>query len=214
MKSLPSFLAVAALLVSCADDSSVPVVPQDRAPFEDAFQDTSSLGLFLSTIDPWKVSGGALSLRGDYSQSYLVRKDVSFVDGWVEAEVDSIDDGGIAMRVKDSRNLILLALHDNSGPYNIRLQSRIQLWTVKNGSYRNIDSAALDWPRGTKVTARLRVVGDTIEAWANGVRLCRKVDSTIRTPGSIAVRHNGNTSDLAHSGTLVSRYLALRWLPN
>lgn len=212
MRLYALLLTTIALLASCADDSSAPVAAKDRAPFEDAFQDTSSMGRFLPTIDPWKVSGGALSLRGNFRQSYLVRKEVSFADGWVEADVDSIDDGGIAMRVKDSENLILLALHDNSGPYNVRLQSRIQLWTVKNGSYRNIDSAALDWPRGTKVTARLRVVGDTLEAWVNGVRVCRKVDSTIRTPGSVAVRHNGRTDDLSHTGPLVSRYLALRWL--
>lgn len=212
MKLQALLLTTTALLVSCADDSSSPVVAQDRAPFEETFRDSASLSGFLASTASWRVVGGSLVLREATSQAYLVRKDVSFADGWVEAEVDSIDDGGIAMRVQDSRNLILLALHDNSGPYNARLQSRIQLWTVKDGSYRNIDSAALDWPRGTKVTARLRVVGDTLEAWANGVRVCRKIDSTIRKPGSVAVRHHGLTSDPAHSGSLVSRYLALRWL--
>lgn len=207
-------LTIAALLASCADDTASPVVATDRPPFEETFQDSSSLGRFASSTAPWKVSGGALSLRGEYSQSYLVREEVSFADGWVEAEVDSIDDGGIALRVKDSRNMVLLALHDNSAPYNTRLQSRIQIWTIKDGLYTNIDSSALDWPRGTRVVARLRAKGDTLEAWVNGVRVCRKVDSTVRAPGSVAVRHNGTTSDLSHSGRLVSRYLSLRWLPD
>lgn len=213
MKLQALLLTTTVLLASCADDSS-PVVAQDRAPFEETFRDSTAFSDFQSTPIAWKVVGGALVLREATSQAYLVRKDVSFADGWVEADVDSIDDGGIAMRVKDSRNLVLLALHDNSGPFNKRLQSRIQLWTVKDGLYRNIDSAGLDWPRGTTVTARLKVVGDTLEAWVNGIRVCRKIDSTIRTPGSVAVRHHGLTDDRSHSGRLVSRYLALRWLPN
>lgn len=212
MKILPACLAVATILASCADESTNPPAPTAQLPVEEAFRDSTALSDFQSTPIAWKVSGGALVLREATSQAYLVRKDVSFADGWVEADVDSIDDGGIAMRVKDSRNLVLLALHDNSGPFNKRLQSRIQLWTVKDGLYRNIDSAGVDWPRGTKVTARLKVVGDTLEAWVNGVRVCRKIDSTIRTPGSIAVRHHGLTDDRSHSGRLVSRYLALRWL--
>jgi hypothetical protein len=214
MKILPAVLAITALLTSCADDSTISPAPTTRLPFEEPFKDSTALSGFHPTDLPWKVINGAISLRVATSQAYLVRKDVSFADGWVEAEVDSIDDGGIAMRVVDSRNMVLLTLHDNSGPHKNRLESRLEIWVVKNGVYRSIDSSALDWPRGTKVTARLRMVGDTVEAWADGVRLCRKIDSTVRTPGSIAIRHHGNTNDPSHTGGFMSRYLALRWLPD
>ncbi len=79
------------------------------------------------------------------------------------------------------------------------------LWVVSNGSYRIIDSSGYDWPRGTKVKARLKVVGDTIEALVNGVSKCRKIDSTIRESGSIALRHLGNAP------VMTSHFLDLRW---
>lgn len=211
VRILSCLALVSATLCSCGGDSST--TPDTPTVISDDFSDsTASMGSFNSNNDPWKWSNGAISCRGNTQQSYLTRNDAYFRDGWVEATVDTVDDGGIAARVKDGRNLILLALHDNSGPVSYRPESRLQLWVVVKGDYKIIDSAAYDWPRGTPVKARLKVVGDTIEAWVNGVRKCRKIDSTIRDSGSIALRHLGSTSDTRwNGGTMISHYLDLRW---
>ncbi|MCB9496792.1 MAG: hypothetical protein H6686_07915 [Fibrobacteria bacterium] len=216
MKALSRmFLLASAMLAvaSCGDSSTSPMHHEDPVPGDD-FSDISSMGHFLANSAPWTVQAGAMSCRGATGQSYLIRDNVRFRNGWVEVEVDSVDDGGIAARVQDTQNLILLALHDNSGPFASRLQSRVQLWIVKNGRYRQIDSSAFDWPRGTKATARLHVVADTIEAWMNGVRVCRKVDTTIRDSGAIALRHLGTESDPNFTRpTMISHYLSLHWSP-
>jgi hypothetical protein len=204
------------ILASCAASSSDSPPPPEPAWKTDTFGDSASLSRFLPPSSAtWKWANGAISCRGTASQSYLVRKDVSFRDGWVEADVDSVDDGGIALRVKNTQNMILLALHDNSAPYAERLSSRLQLWIISNGNYRIIDSAYHDWPRGVLSTLKLKAYGDTLEIWANGRLKCRKIDSTIREPGGIALRHHGGTSDPNWKGTsMVSHYLALRWLQN
>ncbi|HLL84573.1 MAG TPA: Ig-like domain-containing protein [Longimicrobium sp.] len=171
--------------------------------------DAPTLGLYTHYSDvpaTWSVQNGAAVATGGGKQSHMVRNDVRFRDGWVEAEIDRADEGGLVLRFVDPNNLYLLAIRDDGSLLGFR---NIEIFKRVGGQFQLITFGInINWPRGTVKTVRFDAVGSTLRAYVDGVLLVEASDASIQGTGAIGMRYHDVPEDIQ---TDMARYLTLRW---
>jgi hypothetical protein len=174
---------------------------------EDLFN-TNTPGLYTQYSDiaaSWSVAGGVMTASGPGKQSHLIRNDLLFRDGWVEAEMDRADEGGLVLRFRDAGNLYLLAIRDDGSLLGTR---NLELFKRVNGQFQLIQYGRdISWPRGTVKTVRFEVVGSRLRGYVDGVVVIEDTDSSISTAGAAGMRYHDVPEDVR---TDEARYLTLR----
>lgn len=154
----------------------------------------------------WTIGGGVVTASGGGKQSHLVRNDVVFRDGWVEAEMDRADEGGLVIRFVDPNNLYLLAIRDDGsllGHRNVEIFKRV------GGQFQVLTFGVnVNWPRGTVKTVRFEAVGSSLRGYVDGVLVIQATDSSVQGSGGIGMRYHDVPED---PQTDFARYLTLRW---
>lgn len=183
-----------------APASSVPVSGVD-----DFNSDTRSLYvMYKADGDPVpSISGGVLTITASTSgeEAAYVRTDTSILDGYVESDIDYAPDSGLVGRFVDYLNYYLLTACDDSGS---NPSSNLRLFKRVSGTYTQLGSADITWPRGTQKTIRLQFSVSSIKALVDGVEVISVTDTGATGAGRIGVRANGS------AGTQ-NKYNALRW---
>jgi hypothetical protein len=178
------------------------------AAAEDNFE-TNTLGLYKQYSDvpaSWAIEGGVMTASGTGKQSHLIRNDVVFQDGWVEAEMDRADEGGLVLRFVDPGNLYLLSIHDDG---SLLGQRNVEIFRRRAGSFELLAYGRdIHWPRGMVRTVRFEVVGSSLRGYVDGELAIQATDTSISGPGGVGMRYNDVPEDVR---TDVARYLALRW---
>src|SRR5687767_10171271 len=64
----------------------------------------------------WRIDAGELVGRGPAIQAVLIRQEVWFEEGWVEATSSRADDGGLVLRYRSPGDYYLLAFRDDDAP--------------------------------------------------------------------------------------------------
>lgn len=149
------------------------------------------------------IAGGVLTLTATVNgeEAAYTRIGTSIQNGYVEADIDYAPDSGLVGRFVDYGNYYLLTACDDSGSSpssNLRLFKRV------SGTYTQLGSANITWPRGTQKTIRLQFSGSSIKALVDGVEVISVTDTGVPGAGRIGVRANGS------AGTQ-NKYNALRW---
>jgi hypothetical protein len=170
--------------------------------------DSGSLSAYQQFADvaaTWTASGGVLTASGLAQQSHFVRSDVRFRDGFVEAEMDRADEGGLVLRFRDNGNLYLLAIRDNGSLLGGRT---VEIFRRVGGQFSLLAPGRFaQWPRGQVRTVRFEAVGTSLRAYVDGVLVNEATDGALME-GGIGMRYH-DVPEAA--GTDVARYLTLRW---
>lgn len=171
--------------------------------------DSGSLDAYTQFADApasWSIANGVLTVAGAGQQSHLIRTGVQFTDGWVEAEMDQSDEGGLALRFRDQGNLYLLTIHDNG---SLLSQRTLEVFKRVNGQFTTLAyGTPVNWPRGQVRTVRFEVMGSSLRAYVNGVLIHQVTDNSIAQAGAVGMRFH----DVAETtSTDVARYLTFRW---
>lgn len=174
----------------------------------DAF-DTNTLSQYTQMSDiaaDWSIADGVMTAQGSASsQAHLLRNGVGFANGWVEADIDRADEGGLVLRFRDTNNFILLAIRDDGsllGHRNLELYRRV------NGRIDLLAVADFQWPRGTVKTVRFEVDGTTLRGYVNGALTIQAQDPLSSGVGMLGMRYHDVPEDTTPD---VARFLALRW---
>ena len=175
---------------------------------EDLFN-TSTPGLYTQYADvqaQWVIANGVLTASGAGKQSHFVRNDVSFRDGWVEAEMDRADEGGLVLRFRDSGTLYLLAIRDDGSVLGFR---NLELFRRVNGQFELLEFGKnITWPRGSIRTVRFEAVGSRLRGYVNGELVIEATDAAITGAGAAGMRFHDVPED--DPTTDQARYLTLR----
>lgn len=171
--------------------------------------DSGSLDAYTQFADApasWSIANGVLTVAGVGQQSHMIRTGVQFTDGWVEAEMDHSDEGGLALRFRDQGNLYLLTIHDNG---SLLSQRTLEIFKRVNGQFTTLAyGTPVNWPRGQVRTVRFEAVGSSLRAYVNGVLIHQVTDSSLTQAGGVGMRFH----DMAETSTTdVARYLTFRW---
>lgn len=173
---------------------------------DDFSTDTTSLyTMDKATGSPaGSISGGVLTINASTSgeEAAYTRNGTSILDGYVEADIDYAQDSGLVGRYQSYSTYYLMTACDDSGSNpsaNIRLFKRV------SGTYTQIGTANITWPRGTQKTVRLSFFGSAIKALVDGVEVISVTDTGITSAGRIGVRAN------APGSGPYNKYNALRW---
>ncbi len=183
---------------------SVAVTSSGEDPF-----DTNTIDRYTQFADvpaTWSIAQGMLTAQGAGEQSMLIRNDVLVRDGWVEAEMDRADEGGLVLRFQDQSNLYLLAIRDDGsllGHRNLELFRRSgRQWILL------VYGRDITWPRGTARKIRFEAVGTRLRAYADGTLIVEVTDSVIQGAGRVGMRYH----DVPETpGTDMARYYTFRW---
>lgn len=174
--------------------------------------DSGSLNAYTHFSDvpaSWSIASGVLTAAGAGEQSHLVRTGVQFTDGWVEAEMDRADEGGLVLRFRDQGNFYLLAIRDNGSLLGHRT---VEIFKRLDGEFTVLAfGVPLNWPRGQVRTVRFEAVGSSLRAYVNGVLIHQVTDSSLTQAGAVGMRYH-DVPEAA--GTDMARYLAFRWAGN
>jgi hypothetical protein len=171
--------------------------------------DSGSLAAYTEFADvaaSWSIANGVVTGAGAGQQSHLIRTGVQFTDGWVEADMDYADEGGLALRFRDQGNLYLLTIHDNG---SLLSQRTVEMFKRVNGQFTLLAyGRSANWPRGQVRTVRFEAVGSLLRAYVNGVMIHEVADNSITQAGAVGMRvHDvGETQN-----NDVARYLTFRW---
>jgi hypothetical protein len=171
--------------------------------------DSGSLNAYMQFADApasWSIANGVLTASGAGQQSHLIRTGVQFTDGWVEADMDYADEGGLALRFRDQGNLYLVTIHDNG---SLLSQRTLEMFKRVNGQFTTLAyGTPVNWPRGQVRTVRFEAVGNQLRAYVNGVLIHQVTDNSITQAGGVGMRFH----DVAETPTTdVARYLTFRW---
>lgn len=174
--------------------------------------DSGSLDQYTQYSDvttSWTVANGVLTAGGTGQQSHLIRGSVQFIDGWVEADMDRADEGGLVLRFRDPGNLYLLAIRDNGSILGHRT---VEIFKRVNGQFQVLAyGVPVNWPRGEVRTVRFEAVGSSLRAYVNGVLAHQATDTSITQGGAVGMRYH----DVPETPTTdVARYLTFRWSGN
>ncbi|HEX8213128.1 MAG TPA: Ig-like domain-containing protein [Longimicrobium sp.] len=154
----------------------------------------------------WTIGGGVVTASGGGKQSHLVRNDVVFRDGWVEAEMDRADEGGLVIRFVDPNNLYLLAIRDDGSLLGFR---NVEIFKRVGGQFQVLTFGVnVNWPRGTVKRVRFEAVGSSLRGYVDGVLVIQATDISIQGSGGIGMRYHDVPED---PQTDFARYLTLRW---
>jgi protocatechuate 3,4-dioxygenase beta subunit len=117
--------------------------------------DSGSLDPYTQFADvpaSWSIASGVLTATGAGQQAHLIRTGVQFTDGWVEAEMDRADEGGLVLRFRDQNNFYLLAIRDNG---SLLGQRTVEIFKRVNGQFVVLAfGVPVNWPRGEVRTVR------------------------------------------------------------
>lgn len=161
--------------------------------------DTNSISRYMALNGSvWTISGGEL-VGTNGSHALLLRRDLSFNDGWVEADTNYAHDGGLVLRVVDAINYYLLTLSDDSGDMP---SQNLRMFKAVAGGFTQIGTFDMTWARGTSKTVRFSVFGTTLSAYVDGSQVISVTDTQFANAGWFGTRNNG---------TGQSKYQALRW---
>ena len=143
---------------------------------------------------PWTMSGDSLKAQGFGPQSVLIRKDSSFVDGWVDASTDHADDGGLVLRFLDSDHYYMLAIRDDLALFPKSI-ANLELYE-HNGpgpdAFQPFDAMDLAWPPFTNHRIRFAVTGNVFSVYMDGVLLWTRERSPAFVGGKrFGLRHYG-----------------------
>lgn len=171
--------------------------------------DSGSLDPYTQFADvpaSWSIANGVLTATGAGQQSHLIRSGVLFTDGWVEAEMDRADEGGLVLRFRDQNNFYLLAIRDNG---SLLGQRTVEIFKRVNGEFTVLAfGVPLNWPRGQVRTVRFEAVGNSLRAYVNGALIHQVTDNSFTQAGAVGVRYH----DVPEApGFDVAQYLTLRW---
>lgn len=156
---------------------------------------------------PWSVGENTLQGNGIGLQSALIRNSDFLSNGWVEAIVDSADDGGLVLRFSDNENYYLLAIRDDQAPYPRNIDN-LQIYRRRGAGQRGFVSLwrmNVVWPRGTLHKIRFEASGDNLRVYFDMNQVASLSDVIHLTGGGVGVRHYGN------SAFWITRYRRLRW---
>lgn len=154
----------------------------------------------------WSIANGVLTATGAGEQSHLVRTGVQFTDGWVEAEMDRADEGGLVLRFRDQGNFYLLAIRDNG---SLLGQRTVEIFKRVNGAFVVLAYGyPVNWPRDQVRTVRFEALGSTLRAYVDGVLVHNVIDNSLTQSGAVGVRYHDVPED---PGFDRARYLTLRW---
>lgn len=175
---------------------------------EDPF-DTNTLDRYTHHADvgaTWSISGGILAAQGRGEQSVLIRSDVLLQDGWVEAEMDRADEGGLVLRFQDEGNYYLLAVREDGSILGHR---NLELFRRTNGQWHLLEYGRdITWSRGTVKRIRFEAVGNRLRGYADDTLVIDVADSGITGRGRVGMRYH----DVPETpGTDMARYHLLRW---
>lgn len=180
-------------------------------PAEDLFE-SNSLGQYTQYSDApasWSIAGGVLTAEGTGRQSHLIRNGVVFRDGWVEAQMDRADEGGLVLRFNNPGYLYLLSIHDDGSLLGTR---NLELFRRTGGAFQLLAFGKdINWPRGTVKTVRFEVIGTSLRGYVDGALVIEATDAAISTAGGVGARYNDVPEDVK---TDQARYLNLRWSGN
>lgn len=157
--------------------------------------------------NPWFLGVNSLLGNGYGLQSVLIRKSVSVSDGWVEAVVDSVDDGGLVLRFSDNENYYLLAIRDDAAP-SPRNVDNLQVYRRSGegqGGFVSLWRMNVVWPRGVSHRVRFEAVGKNLTIYLDSNQVGSFFDPRYLTGTGVGVRHYGNNA------SWVSRYRRLSW---
>jgi hypothetical protein len=199
-------LSAAALLAFAACSGKSPLDPFDRDDL------ASSYDAYADAGNPrWVIANGRLEGVGPANQAVLIRKGVSFKDGWVEAQSTRADDGGLVLRFQNPNDYYLLAFRDDSAP-SPRGTLNLAMYHHTGGQYNEMWREDVYWPRGTRHTIRFEAKADTMRAWFDGQMRGEIELSFLRNdflpylgPGGVGVRQYGGDS------TWISTFDSFRW---
>jgi hypothetical protein len=157
----------------------------------------------------WSIADGRLLASGPGEQSVLIRNRSGFRDGWVEAEMDHADEGGLVLRFVGENDYYLLALRDDESLLGFR---NVEFFRRRNGSFQILTpqyGKDIFWPRGVKKTVRFEARGDELLAYVDGVAVDSIRDpAPITSGGRVGMRYH----DISEApGSDSTRYLSLRW---
>lgn len=188
-------LAAAAALPACSGSSTAP----DPNRGSDSFSANTlpSYAAYSDGSQNWTVTGGELVGTGPANQSVLVRPEVGFADGWVEAVSPRADDGGLVLRFASPTNYYLLAFRDDSAE-SPRDFDNLAVYHHSGGAYNQMWTRNVAWPRGTPHTIRFEAAGATLRVYFDGQLQGEMTPGpTINDPdpylgsGAAGVRHFG-----------------------
>lgn len=175
---------------------------------EDLF-DTNTLERYTQFADvpaSWSIAQGILTAQGLGEQSMLVRNEVLVRDGWVEAEMDRADEGGLVLRFQDRNNLYLLSIHDDGSLLGHR---NLELFRRSGGRWVLLAYGRdITWPRGVAKKIRFEAAGHRLRAYADGTLVVEVTDTAIQAAGRVGMRYH-DVPEAA--GTDMARYFAFRW---
>jgi hypothetical protein len=188
-------LAAVAVLPACGNSTGA-----DLNGGSDSF-DTNTLPSYASYSDgggaSWTVAGGELVGVGPANQTVLVRREVGFADGWVEAVSPRADDGGLVLRFAGPTNYYLLAFRDDSAE-SPRGFDNLAVYHHSGTAYNQMWTRNVAWPRGTPHTVRFEAAGAKLRVYFDGELQGELTPSPAINdpdpylgPGAVGVRHFG-----------------------
>jgi hypothetical protein len=203
---LPFALSAAALLAFCACSGNNPFDPFDKDDVASSYTAYADGG-----APRWVIANGRLEGVGPADQAVLIRKHVSFADGWVEAKSTRADDGGLVLRFQGANDYYLLAFRDDAAPIP-RGTLNLAMYHHVNGEYDEMWRDGVYWARGTTHTIRFEAHGDSLKAFFDGeLRGAIAPSPQTNDPfpytgaGGVGVRQYGGDS------TWISTFESFRW---
>ncbi|WP_331053787.1 hypothetical protein [Longimicrobium sp.] len=187
---VPALMALLACGCSLADPATPD--PRTRAHGEDKFdRDSRAEYTVYGVMEHWAVERGALTGFGPAHHEVLIRTGPAFADGWVETSTKQADDGGLVLRFADNGNYYLLGFRDDDAP-EPRGERNLQIYRNVNGTFMEVATADVVWPRGTQHTVRFEAQGPVLRAYLDGRLQASWTDLSPPLPaGGFGVRHYG-----------------------
>ncbi|HEX6575878.1 MAG TPA: hypothetical protein VF042_12990 [Gemmatimonadaceae bacterium] len=180
-----------------------------RSLGEDTFG-AGALSRYVNYSDqgnPWSLGNNSLDGNGIALHSVLIRKNVVLPDAFIEAVVDSVDDGGLVLRFADNEHYYLLAIRDDQAP-SPRNVDNLQIYRRTGegqAGFTSLWRKDVTWPRGVSHVVGFAVSGDTLRVFFDMNKVGELTDVVHMNGGGLGVRHYGN------SASWISRYRLLRW---
>ncbi|HEX3033074.1 MAG TPA: Ig-like domain-containing protein [Bacillota bacterium] len=138
----------------------------------------------------WVIDGANTKLTATAGTQAVFTK-----QGFYATDVDmqsgmSANNGGLVARFKDNNNYYVLCAGDDAGALQTTLGWNLGIYKRVSGTFSKLASADVTWAAGTQQMVRFTVVGNTLEAYYNGVRVITAVDTSITGAGMVGLRNN------------------------
>lgn len=174
-------------------------------PIQDTF-DSNTLGSYTiyNTPGAWTISGGFLRADTTARQSVVIRNGVTFTNGYVQATVDSIRDGGLVTRFQSNGNYYLLAIRDDS----LFGYANLEIYKAVGGVFTSLSGQVdVSFTPGDEHEISFGASGNVLKAYLDGVVVATVTDNTYSS-GGIGLRAD-NTRGW---NNVTSRFANFLWL--